>query len=96
MVTPIYRNAHETGDIIKMEGILGWDAFKATIHNGKYSPIDKMNYLKSGKALDAMLGYQLSNINYEVVVDVLKRQFGNTQIIIEAHCHNLTYNKNSD
>ena len=53
-----------------------WDQFKAAIHNGTFSSIDKMNYLKSklmGEALNAISGYQLCNNNYEVVVDVLKR-----------------------
>ena len=71
-----------------------WDTFEVTIDKGKYSSIDKMNYLKyklTGEALDAILGYQLSNTNYKVVVDVLKRRFGNTQLIIEAHYRNLTH-----
>ena len=79
------------GDILRWQEF--WDAFEATIHNGKYSPIDKMNYLKSklsGEALDAILGYQLSNTNYKVVIDVLQKRFGNTQLIIEAHYRNLS------
>ena len=50
-----------------------WDQFEAAIHNAKFSSIDKMNYLRSrltGEALDATSGYQLSNDNYTVVVDV--------------------------
>jgi len=47
-----------------------------------------MNYLKTkltGEALDSIAGYQLSNDNYKLVVDVLKKRFGNTQSIIDAH-----------
>ena len=47
----------------------------------------KFNYLKSkltGEELEAISGYQLSNDNYKVVIDVLKR-FGNQQLIINTH-----------
>ena len=53
-----------------------------------------MNYLRSrltGEALDAISGYQLSNDNYNIVVDVLKRRFGNPQLIIDAHYCNLSH-----
>jgi len=53
-----------------------------------------MNYLKSklsGEALDAISRYQLSSTNYQVFIDVLKRRFGNTQLIIEAHYRNLSH-----
>ena len=43
------------------------------------------------EALDAISGYQLSNDNYTVVVDVLKRRFGNPQLIIDAHYRNLSH-----
>ena len=36
-------------------------------------------------------GYQLFNENYPVVVDVLKRKFGNKQLIIDVHYHNLSH-----
>ena len=35
----------------------------------------------------AFSGYQLSNDNYKIVIDVLKRRFGNQQLIIDAVCH---------
>ena len=53
-----------------------------------------MNYLKTkltGEALDAIAGYQLSNDNYKLVVDVLKKRFGNTQSIIDAHYRSLSH-----
>jgi len=53
-----------------------------------------MTYLKSkliGEALDAISGYQLSHDNYAVVVDALKRRFGNTQLIIDAHYRALSH-----
>ena len=80
------------GDVLKWQEF--WDQFEAAIHKAKYPSIDKMNYLKSrltGEALDAISGYQLSNNNYDVVVDVLKRRFGNSQLIIDSHYRNLSH-----
>ena len=71
-----------------------WDTFEATIHKGRYSSVDKMNYLKSkltGEVLDAISGYQLSNYNYKVVVDVLQKRFGNPQSIIDVHYRSLSH-----
>ena len=80
------------GDVLKWQEF--WDVFEATIDKGKYSSVDKMNYLKSkltNEALDAISGYQLSNSNYKVVVDVLKQRFGNPQLIIDAHYRTLSH-----
>ena len=80
------------GNVLKWQEF--WDAFEASIDKGKYSSVDKMNYLKSKltkEALDAISGYQLSNSNYEVVVEVLKRRFGNAQLIIDAHYRSLAH-----
>ena len=71
-----------------------WDAFEASIDKFKYAPINKLNYLKlklRGEALEAISGYQLSNDNYATVVEVLKRRFGNPQLIIDAHHCNLSH-----
>lgn len=80
------------GNILKWREF--WDAFEASIDKGRYSPVDKMTYLKSkliGEALDAISGYQLCHDNYAAVVDVLKRRFGNTQLIIDAHYRALSH-----
>ena len=79
------------GDILKWQEF--WDAFKASVHNAKYAAVDKLNYLKSrlkGEALEAISGYQLSNENYTVVVDMLKKRFGNQQLIVDAHYRSLS------
>ena len=81
-----------TGDVLKWKEF--WDAFEASIDKFKYAPIDKFNYLKSklrGEALEAISGYQLSNDNYAAVVEVLKKRFGNPQLIIDAHYRNLSH-----
>ena len=64
------------GEVLRWQEF--WDTFEATIHKGRYLSVDKMNYLKpklTGEALDAISGYQLSNDNYKVVVDVLQKRF---------------------
>ena len=46
------------GDVLKWQEF--WDAFEATIDKGKYSSVDKTNYLKSkltNEALDAISGH---------------------------------------
>jgi len=80
------------GDIMKWWEF--WDQFEASVDKASYSPVDKLNYLKSklrGEALTAIAGYQLTNSNYAVVVDVLKQRFGNTQLIIDAHYRSLSH-----
>lgn len=81
------------GDVLKWKEF--WDMFNAAVHsNEKYVNIDKFNCLKSklsGEALQAISGYQLSNENYPIVVDVLKGRFGNKQLIVDAHYHNLSH-----
>lgn len=79
------------GDVMKWREF--WDQFEASVDKASYSPVDKLNYLKSklkGEALTAISGYQLSNSNYTVVVDVLKQRFGKTQLIIDAHYRSLS------
>ena len=79
-------------DVLKWQEF--WDTFEASVHRASYAPIDKFNYLKSklkGEALEAISGYQLSNENYDVVVDILKMRFGNKQLIIDAHYRSLSY-----
>jgi len=80
------------GNVLKWQEF--WDQFEVSIHKSNYPPIDKFNYLRSklkGEALSAIAGYQLSNNNYTVVVDVLKCRFGNPQLIIDAHYRSLSH-----
>ena len=80
------------GEVMKWREF--WDQFEASVDKTSYSPIDKFNYLKSklrGDALSAISGYELSNSNYSVVVDVLKQRFGNPQLIVDAHYRSLSH-----
>ena len=69
--------------------------FEASVHEEKrYAEIDKFICLKSKltrDALQAVAGHQLSNENYKVVVDVLKKRFGNKQLVIDAYYDNLSH-----
>ena len=81
------------GDVLKWKEF--WDMFEASVHREeRYADIDKFICLKSkltGDALEAVAGYQLSKENYPVVVDVLKKRFGNKQLVIDAYYHNLSH-----
>jgi len=81
-----------SGDMLRWQEF--WDAFDTSMHQARYAPVDKCNYLKSkleGEVLDAISGYQLSNDNYAVVIDILKKRFGNKQLIIDAHYRSLSH-----
>ena len=80
------------GEVLRWQEF--WDAFEASVDKADYAPVDKFNYLKSklrGEALEAISGYQLSNDNYKVVVNVLNRRFGRPQLIVNAHYHSLSH-----
>ena len=62
--------------------------------NAGCTAVDTLNYFRSkltGEAPDAVAGYQLSNENYPIVINVLKQKFGNTQLIIDAHYCSLSH-----
>jgi len=66
-----------------------WDSLMCAVHNNKsLSNIVKFNYLKSklvGEARMAVAGLALSNGNYQLAVDTLKKKFDNHQEIVNIH-----------
>ena len=70
-----------------------WDCFESAIHrNDRLSHIDKFNYLRSlleGTAYDAIAGLALSAANYEEAITILKKRFGNKQLIVSKHMETL-------
>ena len=66
-----------------------WVAYESAIHNNSsLSNIDKFNYLRSlleMSAYDAIAGLTLSAANYTEAKDILKRRFGNRQMIVSHH-----------
>ena len=66
-----------------------WDSYESAIHaNPSLSDVDKFNYLKSlleREAFDAIAGLTLSSANYQQAVAILKKRFGNRQVIVTRH-----------
>ena len=66
-----------------------WDGFLAAVDgNERFAPVEKFVYLKGkleGDALAAVAGLPLTNVNYPVAVDILRKRFGDKQRIIDAH-----------
>ena len=79
------------GDISKWPSF--WDAFESSVHsNTKLAPVDKFNYLNSllvNSASEAISGLSLTAANYDEAVTILKRRFGNKQLIINRHMETL-------
>ena len=64
-------------------------SFNSAIHTSHtLSEIDKFNYLRSllqGTVYDAIAGLALSAVNYQEAVTILRKRFGNKQLIISRH-----------
>ena len=82
---------HFRGNLMKWTAF--WDSFNSAVHlNDRLSDIDKFNYLRSlleGTAFDAIAGLALSAANYREAIDILKKRFGNRQLIISKHMESL-------
>ncbi len=66
-----------------------WDSYESAVHNNDgLTDIDKFNYLRSlleRAAYEAISGLTLSSANYREAVEILKKRFGNRQLIISKH-----------
>ena len=66
-----------------------WDSYESAVHlNSTLSDMDKFNYLWSWvetSAYEAIAGLTLSSANYGEAVEILKKRFGNRQMIISRH-----------
>ena len=66
-----------------------WDSFESAVHlNTALSDVDKFNYLRSlleKSAYDAIAGLTLSSANYSEAIEILKKRFGNRQMIVSRH-----------
>ena len=65
------------------------DSYESAVHlNSALSEVDKFNYLRSlleRSAYDSIAGLTLSSANYAEAIEVLKRRFGNREVIISRH-----------
>ena len=71
------------GDSLKFQEF--WDAFESTVHSSDLSPVEKFKYLKSALSGDALRlagGYRLTNANYDAVIDVLRKRYGDPEVTI--------------
>ena len=71
-----------------------WDSYESAVHlNSTLSDVDKFNYLRSlleKSAYDAIAGLTMSSsANYQEAIDILKKHFGDRQIIISRHMDTL-------
>ena len=70
-----------------------WDSFVSAVYeNQALSDVDKFNYLKTlveGTAAAAIRGLPLTADNYEAAKNILKKRFGQPQVIINAHMEGL-------
>ena len=66
-----------------------WDSFESAVHrNTDLSDVDKFNYLTSmieHSASEAIAGLSLTASNYKEAVMILKKRFGNKQVIVNKH-----------
>ena len=70
-----------------------WDSFSSSVDtNESLSDVDKFNYLRSlckQGAPSTIAGLALTNANYKVAVDLLKKRFGNVDVAINSHINRL-------
>ena len=82
---------HFRGELLRWTAF--WDSFESAVHsNSRLSEIDKFNYLRSlleGSAYDAVAGLALSAANYGQAIEILKKRFGNKQLIVSKHMETL-------
>ena len=76
------------GDPVKWTSF--WDSYQSAVHAN--SEVDKFNYLRSlldSSAHNAIAGLTLSSANYQQAIEILRKRFGNKQIIISKHMDTL-------
>ena len=70
-----------------------WDSYQSAVHvNPNQSEVDKFNYLRSlldDTAYDAIAGLTLSSANYQQAIEILRKRFGNKQVVISKHMDTL-------
>ena len=70
-----------------------WDSFSSSVNtNESLSDVEKFNYLRSlceQGAASTIVGLALTDTNYKVAVDLLKKRFGNVDVVINSHMDRL-------
>ena len=69
-----------------------FDSFTHMIDKANISDVEKFSYLVSylkGQAAETLSGLNLTNDNYKVALELLKKRFGDDQVLISAHMNAL-------
>ena len=70
-----------------------WDSFEAAYNsNESLNGIEKLDYLRlymEGPTAVMITGLALTKENYKIAVDLLRRRYGNKQVIISSHMDSL-------
>ncbi|XP_064483072.1 uncharacterized protein LOC135395916 [Ornithodoros turicata] len=79
------------GDLSKWQGF--WDQFRATVHdNQRLTDVNRLKYLVSlvtGPAARAIEGLTILDGNYATAVEILKKRFGKSELLVTEHMGSL-------
>jgi len=82
-----------SGDIHEFQEF--WDSFSSAIHeNTGLANVDKLKYLKGfleGQARSVISGLPVTDANYEVAINLIKKRFAKPSVIQHAHINRLIY-----
>ena len=73
-----------SGDPLKWGAF--WQRFKYSVHDKNYPAVEKLNALDSllkGRAHEEIEGFELSEENYDTVVQILQERFGDKTLLIK-------------
>lgn len=74
------------GDILQWSGF--WDRFEANVDCKELRDVEKLAYLLGSledKALETVSGLAITNGNYSIAIEILRKRFGSTDRVIDAH-----------
>ena len=70
-----------------------WDTFDSLVHtNQSINKTQKFHYLKSsltGEALRAIEGLNITDVNYDRAIELVKKRFNNKRAIVNAHINEM-------
>ena len=87
---PKIQLPHFSGDVKQWTSF--WEQFEVVIHESELPDITKFTYLGSllkGEAKLSIQGLAMTNANYTVAIDILKKRFGRTERIVFSHIEEL-------
>ena len=87
---PKIQLPHFSGDVKQWTSF--WEQFEVVIYESELPDITKFTYLRSLLKGEAKLSVQvlaLTNANYTVAIDILKKRFGRTDRIVFSHIEEL-------